>query len=168
MARFNQPNEYGLRRADGTFKKGHPVPKGNKHPHYIHGHSKHRIHRIWEGMKARCDDPNNKRYASYGGRGISYDPKWSKFVEFLKDMGLPPDKKMIDRIDNNQGYYRENCRWATNTEQARNRRNNRIVEYKGKNYVFAELAEKFGITQKLLFQRIERDKLPLEEALTRK
>lgn len=76
----------------------------------------------WSGMKQRCNNPNNERYSDYGGRGIKHDVRWSDFREFYKDMGERPDGKTLDRIDVNGDYNKDNCRWATNSEQNKNRR----------------------------------------------
>lgn len=76
----------------------------------------------WHAMKQRCraNRPDYKKY--YGDKNISYDPRWESFDNFIEDMGLrPSDKHSLDRIDNNKGYYKENCRWATPMQQMRNR-----------------------------------------------
>jgi hypothetical protein len=75
----------------------------------------------WFNMKDRCLNVNHERYLSYGGRGISVCDEWLIFDNFIKDMGLCPDGMTLDRIDNNKGYYKENCRWADITTQQRNR-----------------------------------------------
>ena len=73
-------------------------------------------------MVQRCTNPKAKDWANYGGRGIIIDPDWMKFDSFYRDMGDPPRGLTLDRQDNDAGYCKANCRWATRSEQARNQR----------------------------------------------
>lgn len=78
---------------------------------------------IWEGMKARCSNPNRPRYNRYGGRGIGVCDRWQDFSLFLTDMGERPGPGFsIERIDDSKGYEPGNCRWATRAEQQRHKR----------------------------------------------
>ena len=83
---------------------------------------------VWNAMKNRCSNKNTSQYKYYGARGIKVCSKWSNsFNSFLNDMGKRPfEGAQIDRIDNNKGYYPENCRWTTASGNARNRRNNKV------------------------------------------
>lgn len=76
----------------------------------------------WSHMIQRCTDPNHKYYSNYGGRGITIDPRWLTFENFYEDMGERPQGTSLDRENNDLGYFKDNCRWATRTEQANNRR----------------------------------------------
>lgn len=77
----------------------------------------------WAGMRQRCNNPSNKDYGRYGGRGITVCERWNDFVLFLKDMGeRPTTKHTIDRVDNDKGYSPKNCRWSTKKEQTHNSR----------------------------------------------
>lgn len=88
-----------------------------------HGLSDTTEYFIWQGMWARCTNPNHKSYNNYGGRGITVCERWRLFENFLEDMGLRPGPEYsLDRKENDKGYCKENCRWATGTEQANNRR----------------------------------------------
>lgn len=81
-----------------------------------------RTYRTWQNMWTRCRNPNHPAYKNYGGRGITVCDRWKSFASFLEDMGERPPRLCIGRIDNNKGYYKENCRWETRLEQNKNRR----------------------------------------------
>jgi len=87
-----------------------------------HGMSKTRTYNSWMHMVMRCNNIKDKNYYRYGGRGIKVCDRWLIFENFLKDMGKCPKKLTVERKDNNLGYFKENCIWATMTDQVRNRR----------------------------------------------
>ena len=81
------------------------------------------IYQVWAKMKQRCQNPNTKAYKHYGARGISVCNSWDKFDNFYADMGdRPTSKHTLERVDNDKGYNKKNCTWATMSIQAMNRR----------------------------------------------
>lgn len=86
----------------------------------LHGQYGTPTNRIWNSLRNRCNNPNNKDYSKYGGRGIKVCKRWEKFENFLEDMGEKPANLSIDRIDNDGNYEPGNCRWATASEQMSN------------------------------------------------
>lgn len=91
-----------------------------------HGHTRHHqkspTYKTWRAMMNRCHYPSQNNYRHYGGRGIRVCRRWRKFASFLADMGKRPKGKTLDRRRVNGHYTPSNCRWATQSEQLRNRR----------------------------------------------
>lgn len=105
-------------------------------------------HAAWKHIKARCYDKNNNGYYRYGGRGITMSEEWkNSFEAFYRDMGPKPSSThSVDRIDNDKGYYKDNCRWATTGEQAANKSTNVRYMYNGKSYLQGEFANIVGVS----------------------
>ncbi|QMV32798.1 hypothetical protein 2A_00046 [Ralstonia phage Darius] len=95
-------------------------------------------------MHDRCRNPNDERYAEYGGRGIRVCERWASFENFLADMGERPAGKSIDREDTNDNYNPGNCRWATAIEQTRNRRVSILVDWWGERLTLKEACRIVG------------------------
>lgn len=113
-------------------------------------------YKAWESMRSRCLNEADPGYSRYGGRGITVCERWQDSYEaFLEDMGPKPSARhSLDRIDFDGNYSPENCRWATWHEQARNRSNNRLVEYCGQVMPMVEAAESAGIPYKTVKSRL--------------
>jgi len=111
----------------------------------------------YNDMMRRCFNKNHPCYGRYGGRGILVCDRWVESVEnFIADMGYPDVSLTLDRIDNNLGYCKENCRWATNEEQQLNRENNVVVEFRGKSIVLSQLCRELGVSRELVSSRLGR------------
>ena len=137
---------------------------GNKNA-LRHGGVGTSTHNVWMGMKARCDNPNNKDYKNYGGRGITYAPAWSDFAAFRADMGERPEGMSLERIDNGKGYSPDNCRWATLEKQNNNRRTTRLFTYKGQTLSMVQWSRLKGWPDNTVKERI-RQGWSIDRALT--
>lgn len=90
-----------------------------------HGMFGTRTYQAWQNMKRRCDNSNYPGAPYY--QGISYEPAWAVFENFLADMGECPVGKELDREDNSKGYYKSNCRFVTHSANCQNRRNAKLT-----------------------------------------
>jgi hypothetical protein len=124
-------------------------------------------YRVWYLMLERCYNKDNKNYKYYGGRGIIVCDEWkNSFEQFYKDMGPKPGEEYsIERINNNWGYSKSNCKWATNIEQAKNKRNNKLDKHKAnriREFYWAgisviELAKSFNIGKSTVHSVLSRN-----------
>lgn len=135
-----------------------------------HGHARagkwSRVYRVWNGMMNRCNNPNNRSYDRYGGRGIKVCERWHRFEDFLADMGEPPTgDHQLERTDNAGNYEPANCRWATRQEQARNRRSSHLIEFRGETKTLAEWCQILGLRHTTVLMRL-RNGWSAEKALT--
>lgn len=113
-----------------------------------HGGAGTRLYNIWLHMRARCFNTADAAYKDYGGRGILVCKEWNSSFEAFKEWALGSgyaDNLSIDRIDNNAGYYPENCRWVTAKEQSNNRRSNKVLTHNSESHTMAEWAVLTGI-----------------------
>lgn len=137
--------------------------KGRKH----HYKSRTTEYKTWSGLRTRCYNKDSRPYKYYGGRGIYVCDRWlESFQNFLEDMGEKPSRKhSLDRIDNNKGYYKENCRWATYKQQMRNVSNNRNITINGRTQCLSAWAEETGLNKFTIRSRLERGVKP-EDAIS--
>lgn len=141
--------------------------RGSGPPNKTHGMSGTLEYRVWTMMLQRCRNRSNSAWASYGGRGVEVCDRWAdSFDAFLADMGhRPTPGATLERINNDGPYAPGNVRWATRTEQARNRRSTAYVTMNGESLSIAEWAERFGVPYKRLWERL-RSGMPLDCAVT--
>lgn len=110
----------------------------------------------WCSMRQRCNNPNVAKYNRYGARGIEVCEEWEVFKNFEKwalNNGFKTELT-LDRIDTNGNYEPNNCRWVDQKTQQNNRNNNRLANYKGKEYTFSELSEKTGLQIEIIAYRV--------------
>lgn len=136
-------------------------------PSYRHGQSPRgaqtNIYRRWQHMIQRCHNPNDRDYPRYGARGIAVCDRWRSadethtgFEYFLADMGPPPSPShSIDRLDVNGDYSPTNCRWATPTEQANNRRSTKMITVDGETKPLSVWCKEYGIGSKTVLYRLK-------------
>lgn len=133
-----------------------------------HGWSAHPLYRVWTCMKRRCDDPSDRKYQDYGGRGISVCQEWytmQTFIDWALANGWAKGLQ-IDRRENNGNYTPDNCRFVTQSVNMRNTRNNHLITFNGETLCLSAWAEKTGIGIQVLNQRINIKNWPVERALT--
>lgn len=105
-------------------------------------------------MLKRCNDPKHPKYPDYGGRGITVDPSFEDYHQWLSHMGPRPKGRSIERIDNDGPYAPGNVRWATMKEQQINKRSNRQLTFRGKTQTIVEWADETGLTPSLIWNRL--------------
>lgn len=125
---------------------------GERNPNYRHGGCGTRTYRIWNAMRTRCNNPKFHAWPRYGGRGITVCRRWDSFANFLADMGNAPEGMSLERKNNDRGYSKANCKWATPLEQGANTRQNRMVG----GVHLSERARQLGIKPDVLWKRLKR------------
>lgn len=157
----------GSTRSCGCVRKETAAATG-RDKSFRHGGHGTAEYRAWNNLKCRCNNPNDKAYFQYGGRGITVCERWlNSFENFLADMGpRPGDGYSIDRYPDNDGNYEPaNCRWATRKEQGRNKRNNNRIQVLGSSLALSEAAERTGRTYSSLWHRLKNG-WPIDRAIT--
>lgn len=121
----------------------------------------------WRSMISRCEQPSHKSYEHYSKRGIKVCERWHKFENFLEDMGERPTNLQLDRIDNDKGYYPENCRWTTAKVNSNNRSSSVYLDFNGKRLSVSEWSQILNIPYSTLDKRLKAG-WTVEKALTTK
>jgi hypothetical protein len=132
----------GATQSCGCIKKER-LQKNN--PRTTHGLALTPTYISWQCMKTRCSNPNYKQYYNYGGRGITFPESWKEFANFLADMGEKPDGFTLERMDNDKGYSKENCKWASRKEQAANTRTAKRLTYNNKTMCMLDWSRELNI-----------------------
>lgn len=127
-----------------------------------HGQYRRPEYVVWERMRSRCYNPNDKRYSRYGGRGIQVCTEWDDFSTFLRDMGERPTGMTLERVDNDLGYCKQNCRWASRQEQNHNTSRSIRVEHNGMTKTLKQWAESLGLVYPALWYRYKQGVRPPE------
>ena len=160
IGRTNQLTS-GLLRSCGCLRR-EIVGKANT----THGLIDSSEYRTWLNIKARCCNKNHLDFPGYGGRGITVCDEWKEsFEAFYRDMGpRPSPQHSIDRRENDKGYSKENCRWATQKEQCNNRRTNVVYDFDGEKKTLTEWCQEFNVDYELVRKRIKKG-ISFEDAL---
>lgn len=145
-------------RSGHTKSCGCLLVESRKECRITHGMSRSDEHNTWCWIKTRCYNVNSASYPYYGGRGIIICPEWlESFDNFYKDMGPKPGPQYsLDRIDNNGNYEPNNCRWATQEEQANNKTSNVEVTYNGKTQNISQWARELKIQATTIRARLRK------------
>ena len=118
--------------------------------------SKHPLYKTWQGMKNRCYNKNAKNYADHGGRGIKVCDRWlGDFWNFVSDVVQRPAGSSLARINEDQDYTPDNCKWLTSDEKSRNRKSARTYTYNRKTKCLADWAKSSGMKYSTLVQRMD-------------
>jgi hypothetical protein len=129
-----------------------------------HGASGGKTYRIWCGINARCKTASATGFSRYGGRGLKVCRRWQKYENFLQDMGECPKGKSIERKNNNGGYTKTNCYWATPAQQSRNTCRTRFVMVRGTKKVARDAAVKNGVSVSAFKARLYKYGWSVEQA----
>lgn len=113
-------------------------------------------YKVWRSMISRCRYAKSPRYKDYAGRGIVVCERWKHFPNFLEDMGCRPSPKLqIERKDNNGNYEPGNCVWATGSQNCRNTRRSKIIEWNGQRLPLVAWSEITGLPKSAIQKRVE-------------
>ena len=136
----------------------------------VHGHAPRGksspTHHSWKSMIQRCSNRRHIGYSSYGGRGISFDPRWSSFEYFLTDMGLRPDGHTLERVNVQRNYWRGNCIWLPAELQQQNQRTTRLISWRLKTMSIVDWSKELEIDRSTLQKRFDRG-WSVEDAFTK-
>lgn len=155
------------------LKTGNVTTCGCRKGRITHGESRSRLYPVWSNMRSRCNNPKNREYHRYGGRGIEVCDKWLNDFQAFYDWAMmngydetaPRGHCTLDRINNDGNYCPENCRWTTARVQANNTRRTRFIELNGERHSVTEWARRLGVNQSTLNMRLNKYGWSAEKAL---
>lgn len=143
----------GRHKSCGCLKRERMIARSTRHGHAVPG-KRSSTYESWRNMTRRCNDPGHPRYADWGGRGITVDPRWADFANFLADMGEKPPGLTLERKDNDGPYNAENCCWDTYHAQRVNRRHwltpdlgQEILDLRGQGATLHAIGTRMGVSR---------------------
>lgn len=148
--------------SDGTYHINRTVYRKRDGKHWLPEYG------VWSGMKARCENAQNPGYKNYGGRGVALCERWQhSFDNFYADMGKRPSSQHSIERKNNDGIYEAaNCYWATDAEQKRNQRRNRIISFNNETMCARDWEIRLGYPRGRIHNRIVQMGWSVQRALT--
>lgn len=142
-----------------------------KQTHTKHGKRETRLYRIWQGIVTRCTNSNHHTFKNYGGRGITVCDEWLKDFQVFYTWAMAngyTDELSIDRVDNDRGYYPDNCKWVGTVSQNNNKRSNHYISYNEKTLTLAQWSKVLDIPYSKLVNRINKLNWSPEKAFSKK
>lgn len=157
-------------RSCGCLLKEMLLERNKISPSITHGLSHTPEYQAWRGMRKRCYNQKDRYYSDYGGRGITVCAEWlTNFEAFYQDMGpRPSPAHSLDRKDNDKGYSKDNCRWATKIEQSSNTRKNIFHLYNGTYRTIAAWCREFELDYRLAYSRYYQSGWSIKEIIAGK
>lgn len=134
---------------------------GQNNPAYRHGHcgrmtGQSSEYMTWSAMIQRCTNPHNKAYHDYGDRNITVCNRWKQFENFISDVGPRPRGFTLERVNNDLGYSKENCKWVPRVVNNNNKRNNILITHNEITQTAAQWSRKSAVTYRTFMKRLER------------
>lgn len=158
----------GCVRKKVAIENGKKSAKRVSETHIIHGSTPKKLYRCWLAMKSRCNNPNNNRYATYGGRGIKVCKEWNESYETFRDWAFQngwKEELTIDRLNSDGNYEPSNCRWSSQKEQQNNRRDTIMITYQNKTQSLHFWCEEYNQPYHRVYQRMKKLGWTFEKAI---
>jgi hypothetical protein len=153
----------GYTKSCGCVQQELLLQRNTKHGFGKRG-GRHPLYPLWLDMRNRCNNPKDRCYKNYGGRGIKVCERWDKFENFLADMGDRPPGMKLERINNNGNYEPTNCKWATQKVQMNNTRRNVWIYHEGETKTLSQWAQILSINYGTIWSRLYQYDWSIERA----